>query len=52
MCQKVRQGLTTIVEAREVIDEWVKLIDGSDIRLNRPETTSNMTSRSRGVSDA
>jgi hypothetical protein len=29
--RRLRQGLTTMVEAREVIDEWVKLIDGSGV---------------------
>ena len=29
--RRLRQGLTTMVEAREVSDEWVQLIDGSGI---------------------
>lgn len=29
--RRLRQGLTTMVEAREVSDEWVQLIDSSDI---------------------
>jgi hypothetical protein len=30
--RRLRQGLTIMVEAREVSDEWVRLIDGSGIR--------------------
>ena len=30
--RRLRQGLTIMVEAREVSDEWVQLIDGSGIR--------------------
>jgi hypothetical protein len=30
--RRLRQGLTTMVEAEEVSDEWVRLIDGSGIR--------------------
>ena len=29
--RRLRQGLTTMVEAREVSDEWVQLIDGSGV---------------------
>jgi hypothetical protein len=30
--RRLRQGLTTMVEAKEVSDEWVQLIDGSDVK--------------------
>lgn len=29
--RRLRQGLATMVEAREISDEWVQLIDGSDV---------------------
>jgi hypothetical protein len=29
---RLRQGLTIMVEAREVSDEWIRLIDDSGIR--------------------
>ncbi len=32
--RRLRQGLTTMVEAREVTDEWVYLIDGSGINCD------------------
>ena len=34
--RRLRQGLTTMVEAREVTDEWVHLIDRSGIICDSP----------------
>ena len=36
--RRLRQGLTTLVEAREVSDEWIQLINGSGVICEEPLT--------------
>ena len=39
--RRLRQGLTTLVEAREVSDEWIQLINNSGIVCEEPLTITN-----------
>jgi hypothetical protein len=35
--RRLRQGLTTMVEAREVSNEWVQLVDASDVECEKAD---------------
>lgn len=39
--RRLRQGLTTLVEAREVSDEWVQLINSSGVMCEEPTAHTN-----------
>ncbi len=48
--RRLRQGLTLMVEAREVTDEWVEMIEGTDMDCGlEPRTTDLDGRRSRTV---
>ena len=49
--RRLRQGLTLLVEAREVTDEWVEMIEGTDIDCGLELPTTDLDGRRSGTVD-